>query len=59
MQPARRRIEPPPSLDPALAEFVAELARAAVRRQKRHEQGGPEAEPRKRVLLPPSEEDKK
>jgi hypothetical protein len=35
MKPARR-IEPPPDLDPALAEFIAELARAAVRREIRH-----------------------
>jgi hypothetical protein len=29
------RIEPPPSLDPAIARFIEELARAAVRRQQR------------------------
>ena len=28
-QPARRPIEPPPGLDPALARFIEELARAA------------------------------
>jgi hypothetical protein len=35
MQPARRPIEPPPGLDPAVAKFIEELARAAVRRQNR------------------------
>lgn len=35
MIPARRHIEPPPSLDPAIARFIEELARAAVRRQNR------------------------
>lgn len=34
----RRYIPPLPDLDPLLAEFVAELARAAVRRQKRGRQ---------------------
>lgn len=28
-------IEPPPNLDPALARVIEELARAAVRRQRR------------------------
>lgn len=59
MQPARRHIPPPPDLDPVLAEFIAELARAAVRRQNRQQQGGPEAASRKRVLIPPSKADKK
>lgn len=31
----RRDIEPPPSLDPLIARFIAELAREAVRRQNR------------------------
>lgn len=35
MTAIRRQIEPPPSLDPAIARFVEELARAAVRRQNR------------------------
>jgi len=34
-------IEPPPSLDPALARFIEELARAAVRRQRRAESKTP------------------
>jgi hypothetical protein len=32
---SRRRIEPPPDLDPALARFIEELARAGVRRERR------------------------
>jgi hypothetical protein len=35
MQPGRRQVEPPPDLDPALARFIEELARAAVRRENR------------------------
>jgi hypothetical protein len=31
----RRPIEPPPGLDPALARFIEELAREAVRRERR------------------------
>jgi len=34
----RRHIPPPDNLDPRLAEFVAELARATVRRQMRARQ---------------------
>lgn len=29
-------IEPPPRLDPLIAEFIAALARAAVRRERRN-----------------------
>lgn len=50
-----RKIEPPTDLDPLLAEFVAELARAAVRRQKWSKQAEAEASVRKsslRALLP-------
>jgi hypothetical protein len=35
MTSGRRHIEPPPSLDPVIARFIEELARAAVRRQNR------------------------
>jgi hypothetical protein len=30
---SQRQIEPPPNLDPKLARFIEELARAAVRRE--------------------------
>ena len=40
MTPAARAsdqiVEPPPGLDPVIAEFIAELARAAVRRERRN-----------------------
>lgn len=53
MQPARRRIEPPAGMDPAVARFIEALARSAARRDKA---GGKETDKaRKRVLIPPAE----